>query len=80
MNYIVKSKEPFSLPETRNGIYGVQLVIKTGIVNQTYQGFENVDCNPDTFCPILRTDNTDEAEIKFTAFATAYVLNKYPNT
>lgn len=80
MNYIVKSQEPFALPETRDAVYGVQLVIKTGIVGQTYEGFENVDCNPDTFCPILRTDNTDEAETKFVIFAATYVATKYPNT
>lgn len=87
MDYEVKSAVPQGLPETRkvDGVdtYGVPLIITTGIVGQTYDPltkFVTVELNEDTFCPILRTDNTDQAEAKFAIFADAYVATKYPNT
>ena len=79
MNYEVKDVKPTALPYTRNEVYGVQLIITTGIVGQTYPGFVNIESNNDTFCPILRTDGTDAAEEKFATFAAEYVANKYPN-
>jgi hypothetical protein len=83
MNYEVKSAVPQGLPETRKinnvDVYGVPLIITTGIVGQIYDKFVAVDLNPDTFCPILRTDGTDAAEVKFAIFAAAYVEMKYPN-
>ncbi len=79
MNYEVKDIKPAALPFTKNGVYGVPLIITTGIVGQTYNGFVNVESNDDTFCPILRTDGTDAAEAKFVIFAAAYVSTKYPN-
>ena len=80
MNYEVKNIQPQGLPETRNEVYGVPLIITTGIVGQPYNGFVNVESNADTFCPILKTDSTDSAEAKFATFAAAYVATKYPNT
>lgn len=83
MQYEVKSAVPQGLPETRKindqDVYGVPLIITSGIKTQKYVGFVNVECNPQTFCPILRTDGTDVAEAKFATFATAYVATKYPN-
>jgi hypothetical protein len=79
MNYEVKDIKPAALPFTKNSVYGVQLIITTGIVGQTYTGFVNVESNDDTFCPILRTDGTDAAEAKFVIFAADYVTTKYPN-
>jgi hypothetical protein len=86
MNYEVKSAVAQGLPETRKinnvDVYGVPLIITTGIVGQIYdptKKFVTVDLNPDTFCPILRTDGTDAAEVKFAIFAADYVATKYPN-
>ena len=80
MNYEVKNIKPAGLPFTKDGVYGVPLIITTGIVGQTHPGFVNIESNNDTFCPILRTDGTDAAEAKFATFAAAYVADKYPNT
>jgi hypothetical protein len=87
MKYEVKSAVPQGLPETRKinnvDVYGVPLIITTGIVGQTYDPktkFVTVEANPKTFCPILRTDGTDAAEAKFAIFAAAYVATNYPNT
>ena len=79
MNYEVRDIKPAGLPITKEGVYGVPLIITTGIVGQTYNGFVNVEANENTFCPILRTDGTDAAEAKFVIFAAAYVAGKYPN-
>jgi hypothetical protein len=80
MNYEVKAVSPQGLPYTLEGVYGVPLLITTGIVGQPYDGFVNIESNNDTFCPILRTDGTDACEVKFAAFASVYVATKYPNT
>ena len=87
MDYEVKSAVPQGLPETRKvqGVdtYGVPLIITTGIVGQTYEPtkkFVTVEANAETFCPILRTDSTDQAEAEFAIFANNYVATKYPNT
>ena len=80
MEYKVNEITPQGLPYTKDGVYGVLLIIKIGIVGQTYNGFENFDCGDDTFCPILRTDGTELAEMKFGIFANAYVATKYPTT
>jgi hypothetical protein len=79
MNYEVKDVKPVALPYTKDNVYGVQLIITTGIVGQIHPGFVNIESNTDTFCPILRTDGTDAAEEKFAEFAAEYVANKYPN-
>ena len=79
MDYEVKNITPQGLPEIRNNIYGVPLIITSGIVGQNYNGFVNVEANAETFCPILRTDGTDAAEAKFAIFSANYVATKYPN-
>lgn len=58
-------------------VYGMDVLIKTSIVGQTHTGFENLDMG---FCPIEKTDTIDAVELKLTAFASAYVSTKYPNT
>lgn len=86
MNYELKSATPQGLPfEKRTNpidatspvIYGVNVIIKTGIVGQGYNGFENTDLG---FCEILKTETIDQALVKIQTYASAFVVTKYPNT
>lgn len=83
MEYKLKSVKPLTKPQTqRVGIppvekYGIQVVITTEIVGQTYRGFQNIDSE---FFELDPTDTIDQSEVKMNAFATQYVATKYPNT
>jgi hypothetical protein len=84
MDYILKSAKAQGLPYEKvlnfntpnEKVYGVNVLIKTGIVGQTHRGFENTDVG---FCPILKTDTIDQSEAKIQIFATQYVATNYPN-
>lgn len=78
MEYIIKSATPKQIPYTnKKNEYGIDVLLITGIVNQTYAGFENIDMG---FCQIEKTDSVNEIEFKINAFAKAFVLNKYKRT
>lgn len=78
MEYQLNSVVAKNLPYTnKEGIYGIDVLIKTGIVRQIYSGFENLNVG---FCPIEKTDDYNSIEIKINNFATKYVTTKYPNT
>jgi len=78
MEYILKSATSKQVPYTnKEGVYGIDVLIRTGIVNQTYSGFENLDVR---FCPIEKTDTVDAIEVKIGNFARGFVLEKYPTT
>ena len=86
MNYELKSAVPRGLPydkkdnpldENSPVKYGVNVIIKTGIVGQTYDGFQNMDLG---FCELLRTETINQALGKIEAYAIAFVATKYPNT
>lgn len=77
MEYILKSATSKQVPYTKKDVYGIDVLIRTGIVGQTYLGFENLDVG---FCPIEKTDTVDAIEVKIGNFARAFVSEKYPKT
>jgi len=78
MEYILKSATSKQVPYTnRELVYGIDVLIRTGIVGQTYSGFENLDIG---FCPVEKTDTVDAIEVKIGDFARAFVSEKYPTT
>jgi len=78
MEYILKSATSKQVPYTnKQNMYGIDVLIRTGIVGQTYMGFENLDVG---FCPIEKTDTVDAIEVKIGDFARNYVKEKYPKT
>lgn len=78
MEYILKSSTSKQVPYTnKDGEYGIDVLIKTGIVGQTYNGFQNLDVS---FCPLEKTDTVDGIEIKIGNFAREFVSKKYPKT
>lgn len=78
MEYVLKSSTSKQVPFlNKEGVYGITVVIRTGIVNQTYNGFENLDVG---FCPLEKTDTVDDIEVKIGKYARAFVANKYPTT
>lgn len=86
MNYILKSATPKGLPYSKKEnpldplsptIYGIDAIIITGIVGQTYNGFTNQNVG---FCPLAETDTIQQAEAKVQAYGAIYVTTKYPNT
>lgn len=78
MNYVLKNATAKQVPYTnRDGVYGIDVIIFTGIQGQTYDGFQNVDQG---FCPVEKTDTIDTVQEKITTFATAFIAEKYPNT
>lgn len=78
MEYELKSTSTSTNPYTnQNGVYGIDVLIRTKIVNQIYEGFENLDVS---FCPIEKTDTINQIENKITNFAVQYIKEKYPNT
>lgn len=78
MEYELKSATSRRNPYTnKEGVYGIDVIIKTKIVNQIYNGFENLDVS---FCPIEKTDTINEIETKMNLFSTNYIRTKYPNT
>jgi len=78
MEYILKSATSKQVPYTnKQDVYGIDVLIRTGIVGQLYSGFENLDVG---FCPIEKTDTVDAIEVKIGDFARAFVTEKYPTT
>jgi hypothetical protein len=78
MEYQLNSVTAKNLPYiNKDGVYGLDILIKTGIVKQSYSGFENLNM---AFCPMEKTDDYNSIEIKINAFALKYVTDKYPNT
>lgn len=78
MEYILKSSTSKQVPYTnKDGEYGIDVLIKTGIVGQTYNGFQNLDVS---FCPLEKTDTIDDIEKKIEKFAMEFVSKKYPKT
>jgi hypothetical protein len=55
MEYILKSATSKRIPYTKDNVYGIDVLIRTAIVGQTYMGFENLDVG---FCPIEKTDSS----------------------
>lgn len=86
MNYLLASAKPNGLPYDKKTdpfdpnsptVYGVKVIIKTKIENQTYDGFENTDFG---FCDLLRTDTIDVCLVKINTYALKFVATKYPST
>ena len=81
MQYVLKEVKAVSNPFTKkvNGIdkYGINIVVTTGIVSQTYIGFCNCD---NMFFELNKSDTIDQSQTKMNAFATQFVATKYPNT
>jgi hypothetical protein len=83
MQYQLKEVKTTSKPFTkREGIppvekYGINIMIITGIVGQTYNGFTKSD---NVFFELDPADTIDQSEVKMNDFATKYVATKYPNT
>ncbi len=76
MEYKLIKTKAKGLPITKNEVYVMPTIIFTGIVGQTYLGFENIDLD---YCPILDTDNSVQIQAKMDAFGADYVAKKYPN-
>lgn len=90
MQYKLKDVKPIGKPGDRkfqekdqNGQpiivvkYGINILITTEIVGQTYNGF----CNNDAvFFELDKAKTIDQEQIRMDAFATQYVATKYPNT
>lgn len=82
MQYELKSVKAIGNPFTKslpNGgsKYGINIIVKTGIVGNTYSGF----CNNDgMFFELDKNDTIQQSEVKMNAFAIQYVLDTYPNT
>lgn len=75
MEYQLKSATAKNLPYiNKDGVFGIDVLIKVGIVNQTYSGFENLNM---AFCPLEKTDDYVITETKINDFATRYVSAKY---
>ena len=78
MEYILKSATSKQVPYTnKQNVYGIDVLITTGIVGQTYEGFKNINVG---FCPIEKIDTVDDIEVKIGNFARAFVSEKYPTT
>lgn len=83
MQYQLKDVKAISKPFTnRAGLppvnkYGINIMITTGIVGQTYSGFTKCD---NVFFELDPSDTIDQSEVKMNAYATQYVATKYPNT
>jgi len=83
MQYKLNGVTPVGRPGTRKvGLppvekYGINIMITTGIVSQTYNGFTKSDS---MFFELDPADTIDESEIKMNTFANQYVATKYPNT
>jgi hypothetical protein len=83
MQYQLKDVKAISKPFTnRAGLppvnkYGINIMITTGIVGQTYNGFTKCD---NVFFELDPADTIDQSEVKMNAYATQYVATKYPNT
>ena len=77
----LKNAVPQGVPKTKTinniEVYGIDVIITTKIVAQTYAGFENFDLG---FCPILKTETIDQALVKINTYALNFVATKYPNT
>lgn len=86
MDYVLKSAKAQGLPYSKKEnpldpnspvVYGINTIVKTGVVGQNYAGFENTDLG---FCPLLETDTIAQAEAKIQAYGAVFVAQKYPNT
>lgn len=78
MQYELKSVSLRRGPYTnKDGVYGVDIFIKTKIVDQTYRGFENLDS---AFIPVSESFTTNQIENEMINFAVQFVKDKYPNT
>lgn len=85
MKYELKSVKtigsPYNHRDIKNSqaveIYGINILIITTIVGQTYNGF----CNYDTaFFELDKTKTIEENQTAINDFAVQYIKNKYPNT
>ena len=83
MEYKLKEVKTISVPFIKKeGLppvdkYGINIMITTEIVGQTYNGFTKSD---NMFFELDKADSIDENEVKMNDFATKYVSTKYPNT
>jgi len=83
MKYELKEVKAISKPFTKKeGIppidkYGINIMITTGIVGQTYNGFTKSD---NMFFELDPSDSIDKSKVKMNDFAIKYVETKYPNT
>lgn len=78
MEYFLKSATSKQVPFlNKEGDYGINVLIRTAIVGQTYNGFENLEVS---FCPLEKTDTIDDIEKKIEKFAMEFVSKKYPKT
>lgn len=66
-------------PNKKNSkkIFGINVTVRTRIINQVYIGFENLD---NVFCPIEKTDDSSTVLLKIEEFAKSFISEKYPNT
>lgn len=77
MKYALKSATTDRTPYTnQDGVYGIDVVIRTKIVDQPYEGFENLNVG---FCPIEKTDTINQAEQKINTYAEQFVKTNYPD-
>jgi hypothetical protein len=83
MEYQLKEVKVISRPFTKKDgnppvdKYGVNIMITTSIVGQTYPGFTKSD---NMFFEVDPSDTIDESEVKMNDFAVNYVKTKYPKT
>jgi len=83
MQYELKEVKVLSRPFTKKDgnppvdKYGVNIMVTTGIVGQTYNGFTKSD---NMFFEVNPADTIDQSEVKMNTFAVNYVATKYPNT
>ncbi len=82
MQYELKSVKAIGNPYTRKDKdgqeqYGINILITTGIVGQTYKGFTNTDSS---FFELEKGQTINQNEAEMNAFATQFVSEKYPNT
>jgi hypothetical protein len=78
MEYQLKSATSKVVPYTnKEGVYGIDVQVTTSIVGQNYSGFCNLNVG---FCPLEKTDNINEIQVKITAYGETYVKTNYPNT
>jgi len=83
MEYQLKDVKAISKPFTKiEGLppvdkYGINIMITTEIVGQTYSGFTKSD---NMFFELDKSDSIEKNEIKMNDFAKNYVEIKYPKT
>lgn len=75
MEFELRNTKATGLPETRNEVYGIPMIVWAGVKGNTYDGFTQVF---ETFCPLEEADGKPIVESKMISWGTEKVAEKYP--